>query len=147
MVLSTLCDTGSDLLQQHKFDILIVDEATQAVETECWVAIARCNKVILAGDPHQLSPTILSQNTGLERTMFERLINTHGDSIYTILTTQYRMNEKIMALSSNLVYKNQIKADKTVYFHTINSFIRPKLNGIQFDPLTYIDTSGLGYNE
>jgi DNA polymerase alpha-associated DNA helicase A len=45
-----------------QFDVAIVDEATQAVEAVCWVPILKARKLILAGDPQQLPPTILSKD-------------------------------------------------------------------------------------
>ncbi len=37
-------------------------QATQAVEAVCWIPILKSRKLILAGDPLQLPPTILSTN-------------------------------------------------------------------------------------
>lgn len=37
------------------FDVCIIDEATQAVEAVCWVPILKSKKLILAGDPQQVS--------------------------------------------------------------------------------------------
>lgn len=45
-----------------EFDVCIIDEATQAVEAVCWIPILKAKKLILAGDPLQLPPTILSSN-------------------------------------------------------------------------------------
>ncbi|KAH6903121.1 DNA helicase [Coprinopsis sp. MPI-PUGE-AT-0042] len=42
------------------FDVVIVDEATQAMEAVTWVPIFKAKKLILAGDPMQLPPTVLS---------------------------------------------------------------------------------------
>ncbi|KAG1819294.1 AAA domain-containing protein [Suillus subaureus] len=47
-------------LRDHKFDVVIIDEATQALEAVCWIPIFKARKLILAGDPMQLPPTILS---------------------------------------------------------------------------------------
>ncbi|KAF8128688.1 AAA domain-containing protein [Boletus edulis] len=60
VVLATCHSAGGRQLRDHTFDIVIIDEATQAVEAVCWVPIFRGKKLILAGDPMQLPPTILS---------------------------------------------------------------------------------------
>jgi DNA polymerase alpha-associated DNA helicase A len=39
--------------------VVIIDEATQALEAVCWIPIFKAKKLILAGDPMQLPPTIL----------------------------------------------------------------------------------------
>ncbi|KAJ6625053.1 AAA domain-containing protein [Mycena sp. CBHHK59/15] len=47
-------------LRNHDFDVVIIDEATQALEAVCWIPILKGKKLILAGDPMQLPPTVLS---------------------------------------------------------------------------------------
>lgn len=41
------------------FDVCIIDEATQAVEAVCWVPILKSKKLILAGDPQQVSTRLI----------------------------------------------------------------------------------------
>ncbi|GLB39891.1 putative DNA helicase [Lyophyllum shimeji] len=60
VVVATCHTAGGRQLQNHDFDVLIIDEATQAVEAVCWIPIFKAKKLILAGDPMQLPPTILS---------------------------------------------------------------------------------------
>ncbi|KAN0094675.1 AAA domain containing protein [Tylopilus felleus] len=60
IVLATCHSAGGRQLRDHIFDAVIIDEATQAVEAVCWVPVFKGKKLILAGDPMQLPPTILS---------------------------------------------------------------------------------------
>ncbi|KAG9046389.1 hypothetical protein FS837_004521, partial [Tulasnella sp. UAMH 9824] len=60
VVLATCHSSGGRQLLNTKFDVLVIDEATQAVEAVCWIPIFKSKKLILAGDPMQLPPTILS---------------------------------------------------------------------------------------
>ncbi|KAL1701331.1 P-loop containing nucleoside triphosphate hydrolase protein [Schizophyllum commune] len=60
VVLATCHTAGNRQLRSLDFDTVIIDEATQAVEAVCWVPIFKAKKLILAGDPMQLPPTILS---------------------------------------------------------------------------------------
>ncbi|KAG6841057.1 hypothetical protein C0991_002268 [Blastosporella zonata] len=62
IVLATCHSAGGRQLWDHDFDVLIIDEATQALEAVCWIPISKAKKLILAGDPMQLPPTILSLN-------------------------------------------------------------------------------------
>ncbi|CCL99352.1 uncharacterized protein FIBRA_01370 [Fibroporia radiculosa] len=62
VVLATCHSAGGRQLRNHKFDVIIIDEATQALEAVCWIPIFKGQKLILAGDPMQLPPTILSAN-------------------------------------------------------------------------------------
>ncbi|KAI8596140.1 P-loop containing nucleoside triphosphate hydrolase protein [Dissophora ornata] len=61
VVLSTLNGCAAKNLWGEKFDVVIIDEATQALEEECWIAIGKGAKVVLAGDHLQLPPTIISE--------------------------------------------------------------------------------------
>ncbi|KAF9973542.1 hypothetical protein BGZ73_003205 [Actinomortierella ambigua] len=61
VVLSTLNGCGAKTMWGEKFDVVVIDEATQAVEVECWMAITKADKVILAGDHLQLPPVIISE--------------------------------------------------------------------------------------
>ncbi|KAG8845639.1 hypothetical protein FRB96_002307 [Tulasnella sp. 330] len=62
VVLATCHGAGGRQLLNAQFDILIIDEATQALEAVCWIPILKAKKLILAGDPLQLPPTILSMD-------------------------------------------------------------------------------------
>ncbi|KAL0946071.1 hypothetical protein HGRIS_012344 [Hohenbuehelia grisea] len=64
IVLATCHSSGGRQLNNHTFDVVIIDEATQALEAVCWIPIFKSKKLILAGDPMQLPPTILSTSSG-----------------------------------------------------------------------------------
>nr|POF08185.1 dna polymerase alpha-associated dna helicase a [Quercus suber] len=65
VVLSTLHGAGGFHLKNQKFDVVIVDEASQALEAQCWIPIlaSGASKLVLAGDHLQLPPTIKSLNS------------------------------------------------------------------------------------
>ncbi|PVG02231.1 P-loop containing nucleoside triphosphate hydrolase protein [Serendipita vermifera] len=60
VVLATCHGAGSRQLFNRSFDVVIIDEAAQALEPVCWIPILKASKLILAGDPLQLPPTVLS---------------------------------------------------------------------------------------
>ena len=60
VVLATLHGAGGFQLRNELFDIVIIDEASQALEAQCWVPLLWAKKVVLAGDHLQLPPTIKS---------------------------------------------------------------------------------------
>lgn len=62
VVLATLHGAGGAQLKQADFDVVIIDEASQALEAQCWVPLLAVKKAILAGDHLQLPPTIKSLN-------------------------------------------------------------------------------------
>ena len=116
VVASTLAGTASRTLAGTKFGTLFIDEAAQALEAACWIAIQRVHRVVLAGDHCQLPPTIMSYEAlsgGLGVTLMERIVHTHPEAV-TLLRVQYRMNEAIMRFSSDWFYGGQVVADPLV---------------------------------
>ena len=68
------------------FHTLLIDEAAQALEAACWIAIRKCDRFILAGDHCQLPPTIKNpeaMNGGLGRTLMEVLVDSRPDAVRT----------------------------------------------------------------
>jgi len=131
VVLSTLHGAGGFNLKNQRFDIVIIDEASQSLEAQSWVAIlaSRAEKVILAGDHLQLPPTIKSLNSKtakkkenkvkeddirLEKTLFDRMLALHGDDVKRMLTIQYRMHEKINSFPSSALYDSKLVAADAV---------------------------------
>ncbi|KAJ4522224.1 hypothetical protein HRR83_003812 [Exophiala dermatitidis] len=64
VVLSTLHGAGSHQLRNEQFDVLVIDEASQAMEPHCWIPLVfggnGIKKLVLAGDHLQLPPTVKS---------------------------------------------------------------------------------------
>src|SRR6478735_12357350 len=65
VVLATLHGAGGFQLRNEEFDVVIIDEASQALEAQCWVPLmwVKASKPVLAGDHLQLLPTIKSLNS------------------------------------------------------------------------------------
>lgn len=64
VVLSTLHGAGGHQLRNAaRFDVVIIDEASQALEAQCWIPLISASKVVLAGDHLQLPPTVKSANS------------------------------------------------------------------------------------
>ncbi|KAH7101720.1 P-loop containing nucleoside triphosphate hydrolase protein, partial [Auriculariales sp. MPI-PUGE-AT-0066] len=60
VVLATCHGAGGRQLHGRNFDVVIIDEATQALEAVSWIPIFKGHKLILAGDNCQLPPTVIS---------------------------------------------------------------------------------------
>jgi ATP-dependent RNA/DNA helicase IGHMBP2 len=140
VVVATLVGSNNYTLEGLKFDVTIIDEAGQALEPACWIPIQKSKKLILAGDHFQLPPTIKSTvaaKRGLEKTLLEKLVESQPGAV-VMLDTQYRMNQKIAQYSSQVFYKDSLKADKSVRQQTLDN---------QTPPFIFIDTAGCGYEE
>ena len=81
-----------------RFEVVIVDEAAQAVEAEVLVTLAsRVKKILLVGDPLQLPATVISgraASAGYDRSLMTRLMNDCGWPNH-MLDEQYRMHPDI----------------------------------------------------
>ncbi len=60
VVCATLTGVLHPHLEQHAFDVAVIDEAAQALEAACWAALLKAPRAVLAGDHLQLPPTVLS---------------------------------------------------------------------------------------
>lgn len=140
VIASTLTGSANRLLSGQKFGTLFIDEAAQALEPACWIAIRKASRVILAGDHCQLPPTVKSiaaLRGGLGTTLMERIVKQKPETV-TLLKTQYRMNEQIMRFSSDWFYGGMIEAAPQVRFRGI----------LDLDnPMTWIDTSAVAGKE
>ena len=58
VIASTLVSSNHRILNGRHFGTLFIDEAAQALEAACWIAIRKADRVVLAGDHCQLPPTI-----------------------------------------------------------------------------------------
>ncbi len=134
VIASTLTGSASRVLIGQKFGTLFIDEAAQALEAACWIAIRRASRVILAGDHCQLPPTVKSiaaLRGGLGTTLMERIVRQKPE-VVTLLKTQYRMNEHIMHFSSDWFYGGMVEAAPQIRYRGI----------LDLDnPMTWIDTA------
>jgi len=63
VITATLVGSNHYTVRNVKFHTVVIDEAGQALEPACWIPILKAQKVVLAGDHCQLSPTIKSPLT------------------------------------------------------------------------------------
>ncbi|MBY0524105.1 MAG: AAA family ATPase [Gemmataceae bacterium] len=150
IVCSTTTALDSEVLGTRQFSLAVIDEACQTTEPGCWIPLARCGRVVLAGDHCQLPPTVLAADAidqGFGISLLERLVELHGTAVTRRLAVQYRMHEAIMAFSSDEFYEGELNADPSVSGHRLCD-----LPGVQSDMLTetpvlFIDTAGASYDE
>ena len=140
VIASTLVSSNHRLLSAMHFGTLFIDEAAQALEAACWIAIRKADRVVLAGDHCQLPPTIKCYEAakgGLEKTMMELIVENKPETV-SLLKVQYRMNEAIMRFSSEWFYHGELQAAPEVKYRSI----------LDFDtPISWIDTSRLEFKE
>ena len=136
VIACTLAGSANRLLAGQKFGTLFIDEAAQALEAACWIAIRKADRVVLAGDHQQLPPTVKSPQAlraGLGRTLMQALVANKPEAV-SLLQLQYRMNEEIMHFSSQWFYNGRLQAAPEVKYRGLLDFDTP-IEWIETDEL------------
>lgn len=132
------------------FDLVALDEASQACEPLSWVPLGMARKAVFAGDANQLPPTIYSKEAsegGLAVTLFDRLKDILPPTLQTLLRVQYRMHEEIMRFPSEQFYDGKLIAHESVAGHTAEELPGVLPTDLTKRPVTYVDTAGAGFEE
>ena len=136
----TLVSSANRILMGQKYGTLFIDEAAQALEAACWIAIRKADRVVLAGDHCQLPPTIKcyeAMRGGLDKTLMQTIVQNKPE-VVSLLKVQYRMNDEIMRFSSDWFYQGQLASAPEVKYRSI----------LDYDtPMVWINTEGMDCNE
>ena len=155
VVLATTVGAAAKILKnaaEEPFDLVVIDEAAQALEASCWIPILQGKRLVLAGDHCQLPPTIQSSDPavvqGLGRTLFERTLHLYGDAelsndqtsmdetvsntienksqgkVSRMLKVQYRMNQRIADWASRALYGGQLQTHESVAQQTLAGMVK-----------------------
>ncbi|CAL5434454.1 unnamed protein product [Camellia sinensis] len=122
IVFSTLSFSGSTLFSKlnRSFDVVIIDEAAQAVEPATLVPLANgCKQVFLVGDPVQLPATVISpiaEQFGYGMSLFKRFQRAGYKVV--MLKTQYRMHPEIRSFPSREFYNGVLEDGSDVKSET-----------------------------
>ena len=140
VIACTLVGSASRLLVGQRFGTLFIDEAAQALEAACWIAIRKAERVIFAGDHCQLPPTVKCLEAlrgGLGNTLMQCIVEQKPETV-SLLQVQYRMNDEIMRFSSEWFYHGMLQSAPEVKYRGI----------LDFDiPIEWINTETMDCNE
>ncbi|MDL5361296.1 AAA domain-containing protein [Halalkalicoccus sp. NIPERK01] len=151
VVASTTASCGSRVMREQRFDVALVDEASQLTEPATLAAINRAKRFVLVGDHHQLPPVVQSEgdageeSADLSRSLFERLIGEHPEA-GVMLERQYRMAQRIQAFSSREFYDGKLRpATGAVAAQRIGDLEGVSADAIPeelHDPVAFVDCAG-----
>lgn len=133
VVIGTPVALQSNLLANMDFDVVVIDEAGQCLLPMALLAMNKAPQVVLAGDPFQLPPTVISeaaQEQGLAKSVLELAFEQQIPSSF--LNIQYRMPPKIAGFSSRYFYGDKLLSHK---------------EESEEDSFLFIDTAGADYRE
>ncbi|TNF28202.1 MAG: AAA family ATPase [Deltaproteobacteria bacterium] len=150
VVCATVAGARSSALEGLEFDLVVLDEATQAPDPLALIALSRAPRAVLAGDPRQLPPTVIDREAeqgGLGVTAFERLVARLGDEVVRMLAVQHRMHADLMRFPSESMYDGRLVAAPTVAGHRIEQLAGVAADPLRAEPLVFVDTAGKGWAE
>ncbi|KAL8151565.1 hypothetical protein V2J09_021373 [Rumex salicifolius] len=126
IVFSTLSFSGSSIFSKlnRTFDVVIIDEAAQAVEAATLVPLSSgCKQVFLVGDPVQLPATVISptaEKLGYGMSLFKRFQRAGYPVL--MLKTQYRMHPEIRSFPSKEFYSDALEDGSDIEDQTKRSW-------------------------
>jgi len=161
VVAATTYASISPLLDVIDIDTVVMDEASQVSLINSIIPLVRADKFVLVGDDRQLEPINEDcLSTTLNESVFTRLKRYHEEientNSYTFLDTQYRMNNEIADISSEIFYDNQLKTADVAFNRRldvdIDDTVLSKNNSVVFidfkgSGACHITNGGTHYNE
>jgi len=127
VIACTLTGSANRLLTGHRFGTLFIDEAAQALEAACWIAIPKADRIILAGDHRQLPPTLKCPEAlqgGLDKTLMQTIVENKPRCV-SLLRVQYRMCDGIMQFPNQMFYEGLLESDPSVKYRGILDWDTP----------------------
>lgn len=112
--------TNSSAARLHRtFDLVVIDEATQATCTASCIPLAKASRVVLAGDHKQLPPFSSTEDppdSSYGLSLFEHLYATGGvyEGVGVQLKTQYRMHRDIAYFPNREFYDRNLRNGRRV---------------------------------
>lgn len=148
VVLATCAGADHPVLGERLFDAVIIDEATQAPDPIAAIAAGRGKQLILAGDPRQLGPVVISTSAAvrglLGSPMFERVADAYGSAV--MLEQQHRMHRTIMTFSSRAMYDGKLRAAPAVAEHSLED-LGARQDDARPGPFVMIDSAGKDWSD
>jgi ATP-dependent RNA/DNA helicase IGHMBP2 len=121
----------NELSKNHSFDVVIMDEAGQALAPLTWLTASFGKKLVLCGDPQQLPPVVLSTKAiqlGLNKSLLETVTEFQHP---ILLNEQYRMSPEIVSVINPYFYRGLLQTAA----------------GIPAGQIQFIDMAGFGEGE
>ncbi len=119
------------LSKNHSFDVVIMDEAGQALAPLTWLVASFGKKLVLCGDPQQLPPVVMSTKAlqlGLNKSLLETASELQKP---ILLNEQYRMSPEIVSVINPYFYQGLLQTAV----------------GIPSGQIQFIDMAGFGEGE
>ncbi|MFH5801312.1 AAA domain-containing protein [Haladaptatus sp. CMAA 1911] len=104
--------SGTAQFDMNRFDVAVVDEATQASRPATAIVLDCARKLVLSGDHKQLPPYCADESMKDERlhvSLFEYLLDRYGTDVSVLLRRQYRMHSAIAEFPNAAFYDGNLE--------------------------------------
>ncbi|MFW6185365.1 MAG: DEAD/DEAH box helicase [Halobacteriota archaeon] len=105
---STLIKSAIYPMNEQEFDLVFIDESSQALVSAALLAIQKGKKFVMVGDPYQLSPVLRFSNRSSQYSAFNFFYSLKPHAVW--LRNHYRSNPQIIDFAARYVYKRAIRA-------------------------------------
>lgn len=140
--------SGAHRFQVDEFDLVVLDEASQATIPASLIPLSKGRRLVLAGDHRQLPPYHSSEDSSeeeMERSLFEHLMTCYGDGVSLTVPRQYRMNEEIAAFPNEEFYDGRLTHGQHNRTWTVGTL--PPIEGVDVEGTEKQTPGNSYYNE
>lgn len=140
---NTACSTT--MFGARLFDVVVVDEAAQCIEPDLWLAAMHGKRLIMAGDPEQLSAVVKSNADILSTSLMTRWMQSSFAPVHT-LKQQYRMSTSICQFPSESFYQGELTSHPSVANNNLETS-SPTSSFMDDVGFIFLDTAGADHSE
>ncbi|KAJ3513039.1 hypothetical protein NLJ89_g3171 [Agrocybe chaxingu] len=134
VICTTLAGAGHDQLESLQFDIVVIDEAAQAIEISSLIPLKfGCSNYVMVGDPSNCRllsyPRSQASRFRYNQSLFVRLQRSNKHAV-NLLSIQYRMHPEISRLPSRIFYEGRLIDGPNMATKTVRPWHRHQKFGI-----------------
>lgn len=136
---STLIKSAIYPMNEQTFDLVFIDESSQALVSAALLAMQKGKRFVMVGDPYQLSPVLRFSKKSSIYSAFNFFYSLKPQAVW--LRNHYRSNPQIIDFAANYIYKKAIKPhesckDVRLNIGSTNPILSPHL------PVVFLNVEG-----
>ncbi len=136
---STLIKSAIYPMNEQKFDLVFIDESSQALVSAALLAMQKGKRFVMVGDPYQLSPVLRYNNKSSKFSAFNFFYSLKPQAVW--LRNHYRSNPDIIDFAAKFIYRKAITPhesckDVRLNIGSTNPVLSPQL------PVVFLNVQG-----
>ncbi|MFO7968179.1 MAG: AAA domain-containing protein [Archaeoglobaceae archaeon] len=136
---STLIKSAIYPMNEQTFDLVFIDESSQALVSAALLAMQKGKRFVMVGDPYQLSPVLKFSKNPSQYSAFNFFYSLKPQAVW--LRNHYRSNPGIIGFAAKFIYKKAIKPHESckevsLNIGSTNPVLSPQL------PVVFLNVKG-----